>query len=300
MKEKKEESIKFVGRIVAGAYYDMQEIRISTINRIRDVVRKKKEGIEFDEVEEKKKEKDYEEKYKDKDLPKYLNRLEKEGKVTERENKYIQKCLDIQHESEKIENKYKSAMMEYIISEKIYTEFLEHIRGIGSVLSANLIKEFGDCNKYDTVAKLWANSGNSVVDGVSPKRHKGEDLHFNPRLRTMTWKISDCLMKSNKGIYRAIYNTEKTKQSARDFKEGELEKKYGKPYKKEDLKLSKGHCHNMALRKMRKLFLSHYWACARELAGLDTRIPYVQEKLGHKDIITWQDAIKRENTKFKV
>ena len=296
----KEESIKFIGRIVAGAYYDMQQIRISTINRIRDIIRKKLESVKFDEVEKKKKEKDYLKKYEDKNLPFYLKLLEKKNKITAKEGKYIEKCMEIQHESERIENKYKVAMLDYIKTEKVYTEFLEKIRGIGEVLSANLIKEFGDCSRYDNVAKLWSHTGNDVVGGVAEKKRKGVDLHFSPRLRTFTWKISDCLMKSNKGIYRTIYNTTKEGQLNREFKKGELLEKYGKPYKKETVKLSQGHAHNMALRKMRKLFLSHYWSCAREMAGLEVKSPYVEAKLGHKNIITWKDAIKREKQKVKV
>ena len=135
-----EESIHFVGRIVAGAYYDMQQIRISTSNRIRDVIRKKIEGIKFDQVEGKK-EKSYLKKYEDKHLTFYLKLLEKKNRITAKEGKYIEKCMEIQHESERIENKYKVAMLDYIKTEKVYTEFLEKVRGIGEVLSANLLKE---------------------------------------------------------------------------------------------------------------------------------------------------------------
>jgi len=289
----KEESLKQVGKIVAGAYYDMQQIRIATIGRIRDVVRKKLEGIKVDEVE-KKKEKDFEKKYKDSELHGLLKEAENKGKLTQKEYKYIEKCLQVAMDSSKIEQKYKKAMLEYIQIESVYAIFLKKIRGIGEVLSANLIKEFGYCERYDNVAKLWAHTGNSVIDGIAPRKRKGEDLTFSPRLRTITWKISDCLMKSNHGIYRQIYDTEKQKQLAREYKEGELLEKYGKPYKKEDTKLKLNHSHNRALRKIRKLFLSHYWACARELMELPLKEPYVKEKLGHKDIITWRNAISKE------
>ena len=293
MKEK-EESLKQVGKIVAGAYYDMQQIRIATIGRIRDVVRKKLEGIKVDEVEDKKKEKNLEKKYRDSELQGLLKEAEKKGKLTQKEYNYIEKCLQVAIGSAKIENKYKKAMLEYIQVEPVYTVFLKKIRGIGEVLSANLIKEFGYCEKYDNVAKLWSHTGNGVTAGIAPRKRKGEDLTFSPRLRTMTWKISDCLMKSNHGIYRQIYDSEKKKQLAREYKEGELFEKYSKPYKKEETKLRLAHSHNRALRKMRKLFLSHYWACARELMELPCKPLYVEEKLGHKDIITWRNAISKE------
>lgn len=284
---------KFIGRIVAGAYYDMQEVRIATKNRIRDIIRKKIEGIDFDEVEEKKEEKNYEKKYKDEELFKLWDKLLADKKIDKDEHKYVIKCWEISDESEKIERKYKTAMMEYIMNEEVYKKFLLNVRGMGEVLSANLIKEFGDCSQYDNVSKLWAHTGNSVIHGIAPKKRKGEDLNFSPRLRTLTWKLSDCLLKSNKGIYRQVYDTTKERYTNTEFKEGELQEKYGKPYKKEDIKLSKGHCHNRALRKMRKLFLSNYWECAREMAGLETKSVFA-EQLKHKNIIHWKDALKLE------
>ncbi|MCD6176785.1 MAG: transposase [Candidatus Cloacimonetes bacterium] len=289
-KENQTNVFSSIGRIVAGSYYDMQEIRISTLNRIRDVIRKKAENIGFKEVEKKKKKKTNIEKYTDKQLIEILPKLD----YTKEEINYIKRCFDLADESTKLENKYKRAMLEFVNNELIYTEFLKKIKGIGPVLSANLIKEFGYCENYDNVAKLWAHTGNHVVEGIAPKKRKGKDITFSPRLRTLTWKLSDCLMKSNHGIYRDIYDNEKEKQLTIKYKQGELLKKYGKPYKKEDVTLKKLHAHNRALRKMRKLFLAHYWACARELKGLDTREPYVKEKLGHKNIITWKQAIVKE------
>jgi len=99
----------------------------------------------------------------------------------------------------------------------------------------------------------------------------------------------------NKGFYRKKYVYAKKRYLNRIYPEGELEAKRGKPYKKEDTKLRKGHADNMALRVMRKLFLSHYYGCAREMAGLDTRELYVKEVLGHKNIITWKDAVEWED-----
>lgn len=337
----KEESLKQVGKIVAGAYEDSQRVRIATTGRIRDIIRKKLEGIKVDQVEKKKEEKTFEKKYTDKELPSLLEQAENKGKITNRERKYIESSLEIAKESAKIEAKYKKAMLEYIQLEPVYTMFLTKIRGIGEVLSANLIKEFGYCeiiiydakeekvigresgNKeefekaqklyedqeveddekpryskkgYSTVGKLWAHSGYSTTAGIAPRKEKGKDLGFSPRLRTLIWKLSDCLMKLNHGIYRQLYTSEKAIQLARTFKEGELVEIGFRGYKKEDTKLKLIHAHNRALRKVGKMFLSHYWACTRELMELPLRELYVVEKLGHKkeDIITWQKAIKKE------
>ena len=288
----------FVGRIIAGSYYDIQSVRISTKNRIRDVIRKKIEGIPFDEVEEKKEgDSSRKPKYTDAELLSQWKQLLDEGKITKEECSYVQKCWEIAHKTELIENSYKRKMLDYIEEIPVYTNFLVHIRGIGEVLSANLIKEFKDCSSFDTVSKLWAYTGNSVCgDGRAPKKRKGEEITYSPRLRTLTWKISDCLMKSNKGIYRQVYDSTKEKELTKTYAEAELSRKYGKPYQPRDIHLKLGHAHNRALRKMRKLFLSHYWEAARSMANLDTRKVYVEEELGHKNIISFKDAIRKETS----
>ena len=71
-----------LGRIIAGSYYDHQEVRIREMHRIRDIIRRKIESIPLTgSVEKKKKKKEkFKEKFKDKEIPKYLKQLLKEGK----------------------------------------------------------------------------------------------------------------------------------------------------------------------------------------------------------------------------
>lgn len=271
-----ENSIKEIGRIMTNSYYEYQKIRMASMNRMRDVIRKKLEGIAFDEVEAKKKEKDFKKRYSDETLFDKLLKLQTEGKISKDEYKYILKCWEMMGESKRLEMKYQRGMSKYISGEPIYTEFLSKIKGIGKVLSANLIKEFGDCSKYENVSKLWAHTGNDVKGGKAPQRRKGVEISYSPKLRTLTWKLSDSLLKSNKGYYRNIYDTEKEKGLNVTYEEGVLKEKYGKPYKKTDVALSRGHAHNRALRKMRKLFLSHFWGASRELNFLPTDTVYVE------------------------
>lgn len=335
--------VKFSGRIIGNAYYDFQGVRIACMNRIRDVIRKRIEGLPFDVVE-KKKEKDKdgkkvkEKKYTDEQLIEKWGNLLKEKKITKKEHDYIIKIWNTMLESKNIENKYKSAMQKYVEKYEIYTEFLSKIKGIGPVLSVNLVKEFGTCEVivsekatgkiigrekgdhdgelekalvlykehpdlyslkgYHYVSRLWSHSGNNVnAEGKSPKLKKGEKPTWSPHLRALTWKISDSLLKGNKGVYRRLYNTEKEKQLAIVYQPGVLFKKYGKPYKEEDTHLSKLHAHNRALKKMRKLFLAHYWEAARQIAGLPTPRPFVEQVLKHSplDTISWKDAIAKED-----
>lgn len=288
------ESIEILARVITNAYYDFQQVRIGSMNRVRDVIRKRIEGIGFNEVEKKKKKKDYHKKYTDTQLLAKLNKLVNDGNIDNEEYNYILKCWDIITESVKLEKKHKEIMEEFVSEKAVYNEFLNKIRGISFILSANLLKEFGDCSKYDTVSKMWAHCGQNVVNGKAPKRKKGENIAYNPKLKSMTWKISDSLLKQNKGFYRKIYNEEKNKQLNREYEKGYLEEKYGKPYKIEDVKISQGHAHNRALRKMRKIFLDHYWHASRELNGLPAEKNYVEGILRHEHIVNWREAIEME------
>lgn len=344
----KTSSLSIIGRNVTNAYYDFQQVRIASMNRVRDVIRKLVEGIKFDEVETKKETKKYKKKYTDKELIAMLDKLLIDHKILTEEHDYIMECWEIMKEAKKLEKKFQNAMKTFISKEAVYNEFLSKIRGIAEILSANLIKEFGDCRVmiysiekedcraedgtklvskliakegdadfekyyllakgdsvrykikgYPNVSKLWAHSGNSVVNGLAPKLRKGKTLSFSPRLRTLTWKLSDSLMKQNKGVYRDIYLKEKERQLGITYDIGVLEEKYGKPYKKEDINISLGHAHNRALRKMRKIFLDHYWCASRELNGLSTEKNYVEGVLGHTHIITWREAIAKEGMLVK-
>ncbi len=274
------ETLKFTGRIIAGAYYDFQKIRIETLNRIRDIIRKKAEGIPFDQVEEKKEKKTYDAKYNDKNLLEALEKLKEEGKFTEKEYDYLSKSIDAAINTGKIENQYKRLMMGYIVTEPIYQTFLLKIRGIGPVLSANLIKNFGYCEKFEYVSSLWRYCGLAVINGVAEKRKKGEKLSYSPRLKTLAWKIGDSFIKQNTPLYRGIYDKEKAKQEAKMDPE------------KEGCPRNKMHCHLRAMRKMVKIFLQHYWVASRELKGLEVSKPYVIEKLKHKKYIDWRKAVE--------
>ncbi len=296
----KEETLKFTGRIIAGAYYDFQQVRIETLNRVRDIIRKKNEGISFTEVEEKKeKTKKQEKQYSDSELLNTLEKLKQENKLTKKEYDYLNKTLETAEKSKALENSYKTLMKKYIETEPIYQEFLGHIRGLGPVLSANLIKELGYCEIPVYVSQVWSYCGFNVVNGLAVRRKKNQKLGFNMKLKTMSWKIGDSFIKQRTPYYRDIYDSEKERQLSITYKRGELFNKYkdqyakGKcPYKPEDTKLKLIHAHNRALRKMVKHFLSHYWACARELKGLEVTKPYQFEKLGHKSFVSWRDVVK--------
>ncbi len=236
-----------LGRIIAGSYYDHQEVRIREMSRVRDIIRKKIEGINLAGETEKKKKKNekYKEKYKDSEIPTYLKELLNRGKMTEKEKAYVERILDVQKNAKKYEDEYKKLMMEFVEGEPIYTEFLKHIKGISAVLSANLIKELGYCEGAPHISSVWAFAGLHLVcpdcveerkdehgnkkkyrivaeyngrcpkcgkKGIAPRRERGFSLLFNPRVRVLAWKIADSFIKQRTPFYREIYDTEKARQ----------------------------------------------------------------------------------------
>lgn len=141
---------------------------------------------------------------------------------------------------------------------------------------------------FDTVSKYWAWWGLDVRDGHAPKRVKGENIDWNPKMRTLSWKIAKQFVIQGER-YRMIYDAEKLRLTAERIGEG------GEQYcphlaecqarlKKRVKPACKGHIDAMAKRKAVKLFLSHLYVKWRELEGLPVRPPYVIEKMGHTTI----------------
>lgn len=165
------------------------------------------------------------------------------------------------------------------------------VKGIGR---ENIGKVVGlvDIEKADTISSLWKFAGYAVDEnGKAPKRKKnGGKLSYNSRLRSMCWRLGGSLMKG-KGKFFEYYCEEKDKYVERLGSKGikivpatKLPKKEGKRYEPDDM-ISEGHLHNMALRKMIKLFLACLWLIWRENCKLPTRKPYVLEYKNHTTFI---------------
>lgn len=306
-----------MGRAITNLYNSFQDLRKNAMNQIRDIVRKKNEGIAFDEVEEKKEKKEFDKKYKDNNLDEIAQQLLEQGKFTKEEFDFFSECRSLvkgfkvrkmpkckhceRRSLEKvevggiteIEEKARKMMKEYVEPEPIWKMFLSKIRGISYVLAAKLIKEIGYCQKAETVSQLWAYTGNHVVNGKAPKRQKGQKLGYNTQLLSLTWLVSSTLLRSNHGYYQSLYYEEKERQLEKQYPQGHLAGKYN-GYEDTDTSLTKLHAHNRALRKMRKHFLAHYWEAARESLGLSTEKTYVEGVLEHDHIVGYREAIRRE------
>jgi hypothetical protein len=225
----------------------------------------------MDKPEDKKERKEYLEKFKDKEILKYLKELETQNKIEKHENKYLSRLLEIAKETEKIEKSYKMLMDQYLQKEEIWYKWLKNIRGISSVLGSNLIKNFSYCENYEHVSSLWRHTGYDP-DGAKGLR-RGEEIHYNPKLKTFIWKIGDSFIKQRTPVYRSVYDDEKARQL------GLMDNGNDNAPK------SLLHADLRARRKMVKVFLQHYYLICRKLKGLDVSKPYQFDKLGHKHYI---------------
>jgi hypothetical protein len=275
-------------KILVGAYYDVQKVRIMQSLRVQDLTRR---GV-LDE------------------------------KRAETLHEYTDKRLE---NSEKDIALYIKTLVE---RQPIWTEWLKDVNGIGPILAGGLIAFIGDISRFDTISKLWAYAGEHTLwrckncearafpneveknrwmektflrlkevneratkkekaneealrakvgkmvcscehpEAVQERarRKKGELMEWNPYLKTHCWKISDAFVKK-KGAYRSLYDKFRAEED-RNHPE-----------------LTDGHRFARATRRTVKVFLAHYWIVARKQKGLSTRPPYAIERLGHQDLI---------------
>lgn len=175
--------------------------------------------------------------------------------------------------------------------------WFSRVKGVGK---ENIGKVVGmvDIERANTISALWKFCGFSVEDGRAPTRVRGQKLSYNNQLRTMCWRLASSLMRAKGKFYdyylrqKDGYNQRYENQGCKIVPAAALPEKDGKRYESESV-ISEGHVHNMALRKMIKLFLSLLWLEWREAVGLPISEPYAIGKLGHDSVIRPQDMIDR-------
>lgn len=207
-----ENTMREIGRLVAGGYYDYQDIRKGAANRLRSTIRFVAEGISADTPEAKKEEKDYLKKYQDKNIPIILQELVNKNKISVDVASYVRDAYELLQESKKLEEKYKHTMTDFVEKEPIWQEFLKYVKGVSYVFAANLLKEVGYCEDGPHASSLWRLAGYHVIDGEAPRRKKGVVLDYNHRLHSLMYLIGDSFIKQRTSPYRDIYDAEKSRQ----------------------------------------------------------------------------------------
>lgn len=160
------------------------------------------------------------------------------------------------------------------------------IKGISFNLAAQLLAQV-DISLSNTVSQLWTFSGLGVTNGQADRRRKGEKLKYNNQLKTIMHKIGSSFLKSQ-SPYSDIYYSAKTYYEAnRTGKKwtSKINERTDEPNKE----WTKNHIHLASMRKMKKIFLSHLWEVWRAIDGLPVRNLYVEEYLGHENLLKRED-----------
>jgi len=296
-----------LARMSVGGYDAAQDIRTATMNRVRDVVRKKNEGIPFDQTEDEKEDRDYDSKYDDDKLPDLMDQMVSEGKLDDEEFEYLWSMLEAAQTAADMEDQFES-IMGIVKSEPIYDEWLTHVYGISVVTTSRLLYQFGYCEDFDKVSNLWSYSGYAP----GQDRTRGETLDYNPDCRTLGWNIAKQMVKGgSQSNYRVEfydpYKDEQVKRmensmcqfcgeptSAHEGKNcDEMPDRFDRDLRLSDFEIghqhpdgatppwSQGHADMRALRYLAKKFYKHYWAIARDLKNHPTPDEYIIAHGGH-------------------
>ena len=156
---------------------------------------------------------------------------------------------------------------------------MQSVKGIGPITVAEIITTL-DIHKADYPSAFWKYVGYA---GPSSERYeKGIKGGGNKHLRTVMYNAGMSLMKAKNVEYRAIYDRRKAKTEASERTTDHQVNGRREPVAWKDMQPE--HRHMDALRVMNKLWLAHLWQVWREIEGLPTPGPYVQDHLGHQDI----------------
>lgn len=279
-------------RLLVESFYDLQKLRCETFNRIVCHLKEKYtkeqlaelikqyEGVdtevepELQEATAPKENEGEEEKLP----PQYAvyAKMLAGGKV---QNQVLQPLVEYYNQLFSTEKKTMVRLDELTAEVRIRKEYLSGIRGIGPTLSAGIIGWIYPISRFETISKLWRYSGLAVIDGHAERKKKKEKIHYNPKLKTFMWKVSKSFVyqSAEKSPYRKLYDEAKA-----DYKRKHPEvETYLNEKGEEKKRYNPGHLHNMALRKVAKVFLANLWVKWRSMEGLSVSEPYVFGVLGH-------------------
>jgi hypothetical protein len=115
--------------------------------------------------------------------------------------------------------------------------------------------------RFPSVQAYWAYCGEGVVDGVAPKRKKGQHINWSPKLRTILFLMVEAIVKKPNNPWNAVYKQYKEEELA-----VHLEKHPG-------CKAPLGHSHSRAKRKVAKEILKRYYLAATSQEFIAGHLP---------------------------
>lgn len=161
---------------------------------------------------------------------------------------------DVAEDLKRLENTIYRELYRLVEKHPLYSFYLLRVKGVGPALSAYLIAVLNPA-RFDTVSKMYKYTGLHVVDGRAPRRIPGQSADYNPKARTMMFRLGESFRKVG-GVYKYFYYRflDESMREHRDW--------------------SMAHHINHARRLTVKLFLSHYYVVGRAIQGLPYRTPY--------------------------
>lgn len=195
---------------------------------------------------------------------------------------YTELCLLSQYlDLEKSEDQHFRRLENVLKEYRIFTEFLDGVKGCGAAMSGVLISEI-DIHKAKYPSSVWAYAGLDVAGDGRGRSRKAEHLidveyttkdgkqdtrksiTFNPFLKTKLFVLATCFIKAN-SPYRKAYDDYKHRLESHPNWQDK----------------TKGHKHNAAMRYMLKMFLKDLYSAWRTIEGLPVSQTYQEAKLGH-------------------
>jgi hypothetical protein len=151
-------------------------------------------------------------------------------------------------------------------------DWLIAIKGIGPHTAAKLLALIDDPGAFATISKLWRFAGYAVIDGQREYRKAGEKSHYNSRLKSELYLVTEQFIRHQTPVFVDLYYEEKVKlREKHPIAIGENGRR----------RYSDMHIHLMAMRKVSKLLLALLWVQWRKLEGLPVSEPYAVAILGH-------------------
>lgn len=145
------------------------------------------------------------------------------------------------------------------------------------------ITKDGDTKFTEKAEAMLCHCSDPQPKASAQRRIKGALLDYNPTLKSLCWRFGKQFIMQG-DFYRKLYDEFRAEYELRPDLREEVNGKAGKVTKHGTSK-GTGHIHNMAQRKMVKIFLSHLWLKWRESEGLPVTMPYIIGVGGHSKFI---------------
>lgn len=242
-------------------YYDMQDLRIRTANRLRQLPQK---TVQVYPDELKKLELQIKKQVEEllQHQPIYTEWLKKIKGISTCLGGGLISCINVKFVT--VPNLKKAT--------ELQTKYAMKTKDKETGKAAFLVPEVRGIAAFATVSKLWAYCGMNVTEeGKAPRRQKGQTVTWSPKMRVLCWKIGKSFIMTG-DFYQDLYK--------------QIKEQYLKTHKhilKE--KGGKGHIDAMARRKTVKIFLEHLWVTWRKMLDLPVTKPYALQLDPHSHYI---------------